>query len=291
MRIDEKKYTKTVYKRARCVYNVISKVGHARQVSADGKSPPDERRQSAVRVRVRCDIFFSRVFVAPATVFRRITRAKRLYRADLSEILGGLFLMSKKTYYITFTAVFAALGIAMNLLSSFMPRVDTFGRISLVYAFCFLTGCVLGPYLGAGVAAIADFLPAIIFPEGPWMPLITLSNAVMALIAGLFYKYLPTKSVAVKISLAAVVTFVVCTLGLTTLGEALLYDMGMQAYYPTTTALVNSGMSVYVATLVRKAVVQWFWLLLNTVVAILILKCPAVVRFFRRKSVDAKNAA
>lgn len=111
--------------------------------------------------------------------------------------------MSKKTYYITFTAVFAALGIAMNLLSSFMPRVDTFGRISLVYAFCFLTGCVLGPYLGAGVAAIADFLPAIIFPEGPWMPLITLSNAVMALIAGLFYKYLPTKSVAVKISLAA----------------------------------------------------------------------------------------
>lgn len=96
---------------------------------------------------------------------------------------------------------------------------------------------------------------------------------------------------AVKISLAAVVTFVVCTLGLTTLGEALLYDMGMQAYYPTTTALVNSGMSVYVATLVRKAVVQWFWLLLNTVVAILILKCPAVVRFFRRKSVDAKNAA
>ena len=199
--------------------------------------------------------------------------------------------MSKKTYYITFTAVFAALGIAMNLLSSFMPRVDTFGRISLVYAFCFLTGCVLGPYLGAGVAAIADFLPAIIFPEGPWMPLITLSNAVMALIAGLFYKYLPTKSVAVKISLAAVVTFVVCTLGLTTLGEALLYDMGMQAYYPTTTALVNSGMSVYVATLVRKAVVQGFWLLLNTVVAILILKCPAVVRFFRRKSVDAKNAA
>ena len=98
--------------------------------------------------------------------------------------------MSKKTYYITFTAVFAALGIAMNLLSSFMPRVDTFGRISLVYAFCFLTGCVLGPYLGAGVAAIADFLPAIIFSEGPWMPLITLSNAVMALIAGLFYNCL-----------------------------------------------------------------------------------------------------
>ena len=48
--------------------------------------------------------------------------------------------MSKKTYYITFTAVFAALGIAMNLLSSFMPRVDTFGRISLVrirrFSFC-----------------------------------------------------------------------------------------------------------------------------------------------------------
>ena len=197
--------------------------------------------------------------------------------------------MSKKTYYITFTAVFAAVGIVINLTSFYMAKVDTFGRVSLVYAFCFLAGSVLGPWLGAGVAAITDFLPAIIMPQGPWMPLITLSNAVMSLIAGLFFKYLPTKSVALRISLASVVTFVVCTLGLTTLGETLLYNMGMQAYYPTTTALVNSGMSVFAATLVRKAAVQWFWLLLNAIVSIGILKCPAVVKFFRRKFGEARN--
>lgn len=197
--------------------------------------------------------------------------------------------MSKKTFYITFTAVFAALGIAMNMLSSAMPRIDTFGRISLVYAFCFLTGSVLGPWLGFGVAAIADFLPAIMFPEGPWMPLITLSNAVMALIAGLFFRYLPTKSVSVKVVLTSVVTFIICTLGLTALGESLLYGMGMQAYYPTTTLLVNGGMSVYVATLVRKAAVQWFWLLLNSALAIFVLKCPSVLKFFRMRVKSLKT--
>lgn len=199
--------------------------------------------------------------------------------------------MSKKTYYITFTAVFAALGIVLNMTSFYMAKIDTFGRVSLVYAFCFLAGCVLGPWLGAGVAAITDFLPAVIFPQGPWMPLITLSNAVMAMIAGLFFKYLPTKSVTLKISLTSVVTFVVCTLGLTALGETLLYNMGMQAFYPTTTALVNSGMSVFVATLVRKAAVQWFWLLLNAVLTVFVLKCPAVIKFFRRKISESRNAA
>ena len=191
--------------------------------------------------------------------------------------------MSKRTYFVTLIAVFSAVGIALNLLSSAMPRVDTFGRISLVYTFCFLAGILLGPWIGGGVAIISDLLPALIFPEGPWMPLITLSNGVMAMIAGLFYKRL-NGNLIVKLVFIALVSFVVCSLVLTALGEALLYNMGMQAYYPTTTFLMNAvGMDVYVATLVRRATVQWFWVLVNTLLAWLVLKSSAFVRFVQSK--------
>ena len=60
--------------------------------------------------------------------------------------------------------------------------------------------------------------------------------------------------------------------------------MGMQAYYPTTTFLMNAvGMDVYVATLVRRATVQWFWVLVNTLLAWLVLKSSAFVRFVQSK--------
>ncbi len=192
--------------------------------------------------------------------------------------------MSKKAYLITLTAVLAAMGIALNLLSSAMPRIDTFGRISLVYAFCFLAGALVGPWFGSGIAALADFLPAILFPEGPFMPLITLSNAVMALIAGLMFRHLKTKSVAVKLVFTAVLSFIFCTLGLTAAGESLLYNMGMQAYYPTTTMLINMGLPLFLATVVRKAMTQWFWLTLNVVLTFFILKSPSVIRFVASKT-------
>ncbi len=192
--------------------------------------------------------------------------------------------MSKRTYIITFVACFSALGIALNLLSSAMPRIDTFGRISLVYTFCFLTGALLGPWIGSGVAMFADLIPAIFFPEGPWMPLITLSNGVMALIAGLFFKYFDSKSVAVKLIYTALCSFLLCSLGLTAVGEALLYNMGMQAYYPTTTMLVTAvGMDVFTATFVRRAAVQWFWVIVNTLLCWLVLKSPAFTKFVVKK--------
>ena len=191
--------------------------------------------------------------------------------------------MSKRTYLITLISVFTAVGIALNLLSSAMPRIDTFGRISLVYTFCFLAGALLGPWIGGGVAMLADFLPAVIFPEGPWMPLITLSNGVMAMFAGLFFKYLKTDKISIKLICTALCSFVVCSLGLTAVGEALLYNMGMSAYCATTTLLMNAGLDVFRATLVRRVSVQWFWLLVNTVIVWLVLKSPAFTRFVVKK--------
>ena len=192
--------------------------------------------------------------------------------------------MSKRTYFITLIACFSAVGIALNLFSSAMPRIDTFGRISFVYTFCFLAGALLGPWIGGGVAVFSDLIPALFFPEGPWMPLITLSNGMMAVIAGLIFKYFNTDKVALKLIYTAIASFILCSLGLTAGGEALLYDMGMQAYYPTTTALMEAvGMDVFTATLVRRAAVQWFWVLANTLLCWLVLKSPAFTRFVMGK--------
>ena len=240
--------------------------------------------------RLLVDAFLRYLFASVAVISHYFFASSRY--GPFQKNLGGLFCMSKRTYFITLIAVFSAVGIALNLLSSVMPRVDTFGRISLVYAFCFLSGILLGPWIGGGVAIISDLLPALIFPEGPWMPLITLSNGVMAVMAGLFYKFL-RGGVAFKLIIIALSAFIVCSLGLTALGEALLYNMGMQAYYPTTTFLMNAvGMDVYVATLVRRATVQWFWVLVNTILAWLVLKSRAFIKFVQGKiknTVDANK--
>ncbi len=190
--------------------------------------------------------------------------------------------MRSKTQRIADMAIFVALGVVLNLCS--FPSFGTYlGRISLVYLFCYLSGFILGPWQGFAVAFIADLIPGLVFPQGPYSVIIGLSNAVMAMIAGLFNRYTSWKTIY-KLLATMGACFVVCTLGLTALGETtsiFIIPIGdyeaasLYSLYPYTLAkvVIGEGWGVsepYLQMMLSKMISQPLWIVLNGLLTYLV---------------------
>ncbi len=200
-----------------------------------------------------------------------------------------VMMKTNTTKKLAITAMFVAVGVVLNIFSSQLPKLGAFGRMSLIYSYCTIAGVLIGPWLGAASAAIADIIPALILPEGGivWMPLITLSNAVMAIIPGICVERLPLNNLFLKLLISSVISFVICTLGLTAAGETLLYCyFGAAPFYPTITGLIEGGMSVYWAFVVFKAGGQPFWILCNLLLSTGILSSPALLRYVQKQKIS-----
>ena len=190
--------------------------------------------------------------------------------------------MRSRTQKIADMAIFIALGVVLNL-CSFQSFGTYLGRISLVYLFCYLSGFILGPWQGFVVAFVADLIPGIFFPTGPYSIMISVSNATMALIAGCFGRYTDWK-VIWKLIATALTSFVVCTLSLTVIGEVnsvLIIPVGeyeaasLYSMYPYTLAkvIIGKGWGVsepYFQMLLAKAIQQPLWIVLNSLVTYVI---------------------
>ena len=163
--------------------------------------------------------------------------------------------ISKKIAYV---AMFTAFGIVTNLLSF---QVPPFGRASFVYFYSNIAGIVLGPWLGFVSGVCADFLPAIIAPQGPWMPLITISNGLMCLIPGMVFRYVKWKSFTLKLLLATVLSFLICTLGVGAYGSVPVLHM----FYPSAVKLGEQyGItSPYLMIALSKLIKQPIWVGIN----------------------------
>lgn len=190
--------------------------------------------------------------------------------------------MRSRTQKIADMAIFIALGVVLNL-CSFQSFGTYLGRISLVYLFCYLSGFILGPWQGFAVAFIADLIPGIFFPTGPYSIIISVSNATMALIAGCYGRYTDRK-VVWKLLATAATSFVVCTLTLTVIGEVnslLIIPVGeyeaasLYSMYPYTLAkvIIGEGWGVkepYFQMMLAKAIQQPLWIVLNSLVTYVI---------------------
>ena len=166
---------------------------------------------------------------------------------------------------IAYVAMFTAFGVVVNLLSFSVPP---FGRASFVDLFSNIAGIVLGPWLGFAAGICADLLPAIVAPQGPWMPLITLSNGLMCLIPGLVFRYIGWKSFSAKLALSAVLSLIVCTLGVGAWGSVPLLEL----YYPSAVALGEKyGItSPFLMIAFSKLLTQPFWIVVNAVLTVLV---------------------
>lgn len=183
--------------------------------------------------------------------------------------------MRSKTQRIADMAIFIALGVVINL-CSFQSSGTYLGRFSLVYLFTYLSGFILGPWQGFAVALIADLIPGLLMPQGPYSVIIGLSNGLMAMIAGLYNRYTDWKTIF-KLLATMATAFVVCTLGLTPLGETtsiFIIPIGdyeassLYALYPYTLAKVVIGegwgvSSPYLQMMLSKMISQPLWIFIN----------------------------
>lgn len=190
--------------------------------------------------------------------------------------------MRSRTQKIADMAIFIALGVVLNL-CSFQSFGTYLGRISMVYLFCYLSGFILGPWQGFAVAFIADLIPGIFFPTGPYSIMISVSNATMALIAGCYGRYTDWKIIH-KLLATVGTSFVICTLTLTVIGEVnslLIIPVGeyeaasLYSMYPYTLAkvIIGEGWGVkepYFQMLLAKAIQQPFWIVLNSILTYII---------------------
>ena len=121
------------------------------------------------------------------------------------------------TKTLTLTALLAALEI---VLSRFLSISAWNTKIGFAFVPVVLAALLLGPLQAGIVAALADFLGALLFPVGPYFPGFTLTAFLMGLCYGLFlYK----KQSFLRILLAVAVHQLALSLLLNTLWISMLY--------------------------------------------------------------------
>jgi len=135
--------------------------------------------------------------------------------------------MKTSTKYLTYVATFTALTTLTNCLSALAGGTI---QITITYIPCFLAGIFLGPVGGFVAGALGDALGMLIVPQGPWIPLITLSSGLLGFIPGIVFKFVKTKYTMLKLLLSFVLCLVVCTAGLNSLAVYLVYMQGKKTF-------------------------------------------------------------
>ena len=177
--------------------------------------------------------------------------------------IGGFF-MEKKVLKIVFFAIFVAIGCLFNILSSNTPLFI----ISLVTFSAIVTGVMIGPYYGFFAMALADFIIAFLVPQGPWSPILTVSNGLIAFMSGSIVNYCNfenEKYSAVKNNLLYALKIIVSGIFAFVFSSQLLTNMGLVlpplSYYG----------GLYVAAFLKRIVGQSVVWVVNIVLSVVFL--------------------
>ena len=120
------------------------------------------------------------------------------------------------------TLVLMALLTAMEIvLSRFLSFAVWNMKIGFAFVPVVIAAILLGPIKAAIIAALADFVGAILFPIGAYFPGFTLTTALMGLVFGLF---LHEKQSLPRVIGAVSINQLVLSLCLNTLWISILYD-------------------------------------------------------------------
>ncbi len=130
---------------------------------------------------------------------------------------------------ITYTAVLAAIAVVLNIIELNLGIGDI--KLSLSYLPSFISGIFLGPLAGLSVGLLGDVVGVLIMPQGPWIPLVTLSSALMGFIPGLIFMIKKVHPF-IKLAISLVLVFFICTAGFNSLGIFLVYVSGKKAFVP-----------------------------------------------------------
>lgn len=131
------------------------------------------------------------------------------------------------TQKLVYVAVFSALNAVVNTFSYFPV---SYISISLVPTICFVAGYLLGAKGGFLVGFIGDLIAGIIFPSGVYSPIIGIANGLLGFIPGILFEYFKFNKYLITV-LSAILTLIVCTSGLNTLGLWLIFGLGKKTFW------------------------------------------------------------
>ena len=129
-----------------------------------------------------------------------------------------------KTLKLACTAMFTALSIAANFATI---QLNASNSVSFTIAICFIAGIYLGALPAAVVGYLGDLIAHLISPHGAYNWYLALSTTLFGVICALVYKIRMHK--LLKLTVAIVICFVVCSCALNTFGLWLQYVVGVEA--------------------------------------------------------------
>lgn len=126
---------------------------------------------------------------------------------------------TNRTRFIVLAGLFTALAVVLKVFLG-IP-VTAFGGfakdINLSPVVVMYSGVLLGPMGGGIVGALTDFLAWLVRPMGGYVPLFTLTNALIGVIPGLFFIKSTRAPGFLRLALATFATQTICSFALNTL--------------------------------------------------------------------------
>lgn len=144
-----------------------------------------------------------------------------------------------KSRKIAYVGVATALSVAVNALEIKLGVV----QFSFTIFFSMFIGVLLGGVAGFCAGFLGDLIGFFIHPMGEYSPWIGISTGLMAFFAGLcvYVLFSEKGNLYVKLTLACLLIFVVCTCGITTLYLNLVWVKGMTYFEYLFTRLFVQG--------------------------------------------------
>ena len=167
-------------------------------------------------------------------------------------------------------AIFTAIGVVLNIMS--FSSYGFFGRMSLVYAYCYIVGILYGPLLGASIAILADLIPALVLPQGPFNIFLNLGTGLMAFIVGFCVHYKKREwkiHFNARFAIGIILSFLLVTLGINAYGETMMFNIYPYTFAKTMGASLGIT-SPYLMLVLAKAIQQPFWVIMNTAIVYIV---------------------
>lgn len=117
------------------------------------------------------------------------------------------FSNQNKVKKICFMGMLAAITAFLGIFATI--RVGTVIKIPTKFISVFLCGAIFGPVAAGIVGSVGDILNCLIFPVGPWIPLLTLIEFLNGIVFGLFFYKTKKEKIYLKALLCGVCLFFV----------------------------------------------------------------------------------
>ncbi len=130
--------------------------------------------------------------------------------------------------------------------------------LSFTITVCFIAGYLLGAKAGFIVGFVGDLIGCIVFPQGVYLPLMSVASGLYGMIPGILFGYFNGKSKwtsYIKTALSALIIYIVCSVVLNSISLWILYSSKTFSAYlivrlplMTLNAVINCALCMVIVT-------------------------------------------